>query len=68
MPTCKYHQYPISYKFAHNLNKTSRLHTIIWAQEKKLIKLCARNYVTFDNFIIEQIESSNSQQHTLKKQ
>ncbi len=65
--TWKYHQFPISYKFSDNPNRTSRLHTIIWAKEKKLIKLCARNYATFDNFIIEQIESSNSQQHSLKK-
>jgi hypothetical protein len=57
----KYHQFPISYKFPHNPNRTSRLHTIIWAKENKLIKLCAKNYATFDNFIIEQIESSNSQ-------
>jgi hypothetical protein len=57
-------QYPTNF---HTPNKTSRLHTIIWAKENKLIKLCARNYATFDSFIIEQIESSNSQEHTLKK-
>lgn len=65
--TWKYHQFPTSYRFSHNPNKTSKLHTIIWTKENKLIKLCVRNYATFDNFIIQQIESSNSQQHTFKK-